>query len=118
MITLANLYPGDGVYLLEESRPYRVQCRDERYIICTKPFNLKHTVEYFIIDLERQVRGPDDRVFCSGYETREQCEERLKELQAGQIEVSYRRSVPLEKRLLVEHVKRKVMEAVIWPNTY
>ena len=34
-------------------------------------------------------------VFCSGYETQEQCEERLKELQSGRIEVSRRNSVPL-----------------------
>ena len=35
-------------------------------------------------------------VFCSGYETQEQCEERLKELQEGLIEVSYRNYVPLD----------------------
>lgn len=94
---LANYYKdlkvGDPVFISLDVRPYRVKCRDERFIICTKPFNLKHTVMYFIIDLERKVRGPDDRVFCMGYETQEQCEERLKELQTGQIEVSYRRSV-------------------------
>lgn len=105
MITLSNLCPGDKVYLPEESRPYRVQCRDDRYIICTKPFNLKHTVFYFIIDLERQVRGPDNAVFCFGYETPEQCAERLSELQSGRIEVSYRRSVPLEKNLATERAR-------------
>ena len=84
---------GDPVFIPNEVNPYRVKCRDERYIICTKPFNLKHTVMYFIIDLERKLRGPDDRVFCMGYETQEQCDERLKELQTGQIEVSWRRSV-------------------------
>ena len=35
-------------------------------------------------------------VFCSGYETQEQCEERLRELQNGTIEVSVRRGVPLD----------------------
>jgi len=93
MISYRDLKPGDPVFVPNEVRPYRVKCRDERYIICTKPYNPMHTVMYFIIDLERGVRGPDNMVFCSGYETQEQCEERLKELQEGRIEVSYRNCV-------------------------
>ena len=92
-----KLKVGDPVYVWGETRPYRVKCRDERFIICTKPFNPKRTVMYFIIDLELGMRGPDNMVFCCGYETQEQCEERLKELQNGQIEVSKRRSVALGK---------------------
>lgn len=91
-----NLKPGDPVFLPTEKRPYRVRCRDDRYIICTKPFNPKRTVIYFIVDLEERRRGPDNMVFCFGYETQEQCEERLKELQDGTIEVSRRHDVPLE----------------------
>lgn len=90
-----DLKPGDPVYINNEKRPYRVKCRDDRYIICTKPYNPQRTVMYFIIDLVRGVRGPDNMVFCSGYETQEQCEERLKELQTGWIEVSYRWCVDL-----------------------
>ncbi len=93
-----NLKPGDPVFVHNEVRPYRVKCRDERYIICTKPFNPKRTVIYFIIDLKERLRGPDNMVFCSGYETQEQCEERLKELQSGWIEVSRRRCLPLDNR--------------------
>ena len=93
MISYSDLKPGDPVYVPNEVRPYRVKCRDDRYIICTKPYNPQRTVIYFIIDLERCVRGPDNMVFCSGYETQEQCEERLKELQEGKIEVSYRNCV-------------------------
>lgn len=93
MISYRDLKPGDPVFVADEIRPYRVKCRDERYIICTKPYNPWHTVRYFIIDLERGVRGPDNMVFCSGYETQDQCEERLKELQEGKIEVSYRNCV-------------------------
>lgn len=87
--------PGDKVYVVAEKRPYKVRCRDSRFIICTKPFNLKRTVLYFIIDLELGIRGPDDCVFCCGYETQEQCEARLRELQIGEIAVSQRRCVPL-----------------------
>ena len=93
---LQKLSVGDKVYVNGEKRPYRVRCRDERYIICTKPFNPKRTVIYFIIDLEEKLRGPDNMVFCSGYETDEQCADRLKDLQNGFCSVSIRRSVPLD----------------------
>ena len=87
---------GDKVYVLNEKKPYRVRCRDDRYIICTKPFNLQHTVMYFIVDLEDKWRAPDDRVFCSGYETDKDCQERLKELQAGEIGLSRRCGLSLD----------------------
>lgn len=87
---------GDKVYIPTEKRPYKVRARDDRYIICTKPYNPQHTVMYFIIDLEEQRRGPDNMVFCFGYESDEDCAERLKELQTGEIEVSRRRDVPLD----------------------
>ena len=95
MINWQNLKKGDPVFIGTEKRPYRVKCRDERFIICTKPYNPKRTVMYFIVDLEEQRRGPDNMVFCSGYETQEQCEMRLKELQQGLIEVSHRHDVSI-----------------------
>lgn len=87
---------GDKVYVPTDKRPYTVKARDDRYIICTKPFNARHTVLYFIIDLVDRWRAPDNMVFCSGYETDEQCRERLKELQDGTIELSRRRGIPLD----------------------
>lgn len=87
---------GDKVYVPKEKRPYRVRARDERYIICTKPYNPQRTVRYFIVDLKERVRGPDNMVFCSGYESDEDCAERLKELQSGEIEVSWRRHIDLD----------------------
>lgn len=87
---------GDKVYVPREKRPYRVRARDERFIICTKPYNPKRTVLYFIVDLKERVRGPDNMVFCSGYESDEDCAERLEELQSGEIEVSWRRHVDLD----------------------
>lgn len=87
---------GDKVYIPNEKRPFRVRARDDRYIICTKPYNPKRTVRYFIVDLKERVRGPDNRIFCSGYETDEHCVERLKELQSGEIEVSWRWRVDLD----------------------
>lgn len=87
---------GDKIFVPNEKKPYTVRCRDERYIICTKPMNLCHTVLYFIIDLKDKWRAPDNMVFCCGYETDEQCLERLKELQNGEIELSLRRGVELD----------------------
>jgi len=86
---------GDKVYIPEQKRPFRVRARDDRYIICTKWINLKHTVLYFIIDLQEKWRAPDDMIFCSRYETDEQCNERLKELESGEIFMSQRRGIPL-----------------------
>ena len=86
----------DRVYIPSEKKPYRVRARDNRYIICTKPYNPQHTVLYFIIDLEQKWRAPDNAVFCSGYETDEDCQERLQELQSGKLGLSIRRGVPLD----------------------
>lgn len=85
---------GDKVYVPKEKKPYRVKARDDRYIICTKP--CFGTVLYFIVDLKERWRAPDNMVFCFGYETKEQCEERLAELQRGEIELSQRRGIPLD----------------------
>lgn len=87
---------GDKVYFPNEKKPYKVRARDERFIICTKPYNPRHTVLYTIIDLKDQRRGPDNMIFCSGYESDEDCAERLAELQNGSIEVSLRRGIPLD----------------------
>lgn len=87
---------GDKIYIPGNKKPWKVRCRDDRYIICTQPYNPRHTVLYFIIDTEEKRRAPDDRVFCFGYETDEDCNDRLKELQNGEIFLSKRRGVPLD----------------------
>lgn len=87
---------GDKVYVPTDKRPYTVKARDDRYIICTKPFNLQHTVLYFIIDLVDKWRAPDNMIFCFGYETDEDCKERLQDLQNSKIELSRRRGIPLD----------------------
>ena len=96
MKELKDLKVGDYVWIPENKKPFVVKARDEQDIICTKPYNPQHTVIYFIIDLVRNVRGTDDRIFCFGYETKEMCEERLEDLQSGLMEVSYRNFVPLD----------------------
>jgi hypothetical protein len=75
--------------------PFTVQARGRRFLVCTRPFALKKTVLYTVVDLRESVRGPDDRVFCEGYETPEDCRARLRDLQLRKIEVSHRHRIPL-----------------------
>jgi len=103
MIDSSDAGIGDKLYVTGEVKPYTVRARDERYIIATKPYNLRHTVLYFIIDLIKGWRGPDDRVFCFGYETPEDISERLHELSNGEMEVSRRHSV---KTAMIERLVR------------
>lgn len=104
MVNPSNVKVGDKIWVDGLKRPFRVKARDSRYIIATKPFNPKHTVLYFIIDLVRGVRGRDNMIFCFGYETDEQVQERLKDLQSGTAEVTYRNSVD---SMLVDKIEVK-----------
>ncbi len=86
----------DGrVFFVEEVRPYKIRSMDDRFLICTKPFNLRHTVLYCIVDTKEEIRGTENLVFGFGAETDEQCEEMLKRLQDGETEVSHRNRIPL-----------------------
>lgn len=96
MIQANELMKGSKVYFKGEKRPYEVRCRNDRFIICTKPFNLKNTVLYTIIDLARNVRGTENLIFGMGFETDEDCLDALVRLKSGESEVSYRNFVPLE----------------------
>lgn len=87
---------GMKIWFEREKRPYTVKACDERYIICTKPFNVYHTVLYTIIDLGKKVRGTENLIFCMGFETDQQCKDALKRLQAGESEVTHRNVIPLD----------------------
>ena len=54
---------GDKVYFARDVRPYTVKAVGKQFAICTKPFNLKGTVLYTIIDFEEDIRGPNDGIF-------------------------------------------------------
>lgn len=73
---------GDKVKFRNEAMRYTVQACDERFAICTKPFNPKRTVLYSIIDFKENVRGTENLVFGMGAETRARCEEMLARLTA------------------------------------
>ena len=103
-IDLAGAKVGDKVKFAEEATTYTIQARTDRFLVCTRPFNPKRTVIYAIVDIKRQVRGPDNMVFSNGYESRVDCESRLAELENGEIEVSWRKSIRLEVATLIPHL--------------
>ncbi|WP_256261648.1 hypothetical protein [Rhodococcus sp. 1139] len=69
-------------------------------MILTSPFNLRKTVYYTILDTERGVRGPDDRMFSNGYESDSDIADRMRELVAGDIQVNRRPSKWVETRIV------------------
>ena len=74
---------GDKIYSAEEKKPYAVRACDSRYLICTKPFNLRpRTVIYTIVGLKAGIRGTDGYSFSPyDYYSNEDCQNFLKELQ-------------------------------------
>jgi hypothetical protein len=87
---------GSKIIFDGEVRPYRVRACDKRYLICTKPFNLKHTVIYTIVDLKLKIRGTENTVFCMGFEKDQDCVDALLRLASGDSEVSHRNRVVLK----------------------
>ncbi len=85
---------GARVYVPGERRGYRVRARNDRYAVCTKP-HFK-TVLYFILDIEKRVRGPENLVFGMGAETDEHCLEMLARVTSGETQISWRNRVPLD----------------------
>lgn len=93
---LKKIEIGDKIKFNNEKQRYTVQARNERFMICTKPFNAKKTVWYTIIDTERYCRGVDNLIFKPGYETKEQCDRNLQYLAENKMEVSYRNVIKLD----------------------
>lgn len=92
---LVHLKVGGKIWFEGERMGYTVQARNSRYLVCNKPFNLKHTVLYCIVDLVEWIRGPEGLVFGAGAETRQDCEEILARVTVGETDISRRRMAPL-----------------------
>lgn len=91
-----TLFPGDKVKFSAERQRYTVRAANERFAVCTKPFNARGTVIYTIIDFAQKIRGTENLVFGMGAETDRQCEEMLQRLATGKTVVSHRNRVALE----------------------
>lgn len=81
---------GDKIKFKKEKQRYTVQACNEKFAVCTKPFNPKKTVLYTIIDFEKDIRGTENLVFGMGAETKADCEEMLQRITDGETEVSHR----------------------------
>jgi hypothetical protein len=87
---LHSIHLGDKVWFEEEKLGYTVRAISDNFIICTKPFNPKHTVLYTIIDTVKEIRGTENLIFCAGAETDEQVTSMLQRLVSGETEISHR----------------------------
>lgn len=93
---IRGLGKGSRIWFEGESKPYRIRAIDNRYAVCTKPFNPRHTVLYTIVDFKQRIRGTENLVFGMGAGTDLQCEEMLKRIRSGDTEISHRNRVVLE----------------------
>ena len=88
--------PGDKIRFAEEKQAYTVIVSNDRYAVCTKPFNLQKTLLYCIVDFVDKIRGPNNLVMNSyRYETLEGCEQTLIDVTSGKIEISQRHRAKL-----------------------
>jgi len=96
---------GDKIKFVEEKKPYTIKACNERYLVCTKPFNLKHTVLYTIVDLQEGIRGTNWFVFnIYNYMVDSDCKQCLEELISGECEISHRNCIKLN----IEKINTKI----------
>ena len=87
---------GDKIKFVEEKHPYTIRACNDRFLICTKPFNPKHTVLYTIVDLQEGIRGRNWWVFnIYEYKDDADCKQCLDDLISGECEISYRHRIKL-----------------------
>ncbi len=86
---------GDKIRFAEERLAYTVRAANDRFAVCTKPFNPKHTVLYTVVDLKQEIRGTENLVFGMGAETDEQCREMLERISSGETGISHRNRINL-----------------------
>ena len=95
---LVELAGGPWKVKLEgERQRYTVMAHNDRFFIMTKPFSAQKTYLYTIADLKREVRGPCNLIFglpCD-VDTPEGAANALQWIEAGDMEVSFRRCVDL-----------------------
>lgn len=101
------LHKGDRVWFKGDKKPFRVRAANEKFAICTKPYNFTpNTVIYTIVDFEWNIRGMDNMIFgIYSYYSDEECEEALQALTNGELEVSSKthKHTRLEIERIVKH---------------
>lgn len=73
--------PGSKLGWKNQKRKFKVIARNENFIIISRPFNLKKTFEYSILDL-KYMQCNHDNYYCKyDYANEKECQDALKELQ-------------------------------------
>lgn len=83
---------GSMIKFSDDRLRFTVQAVSENFAVCTTKGAKYHT----IIDFNQGIRGDDNMVFHSGYDTKELCEQRLAEFESGELEISHRNNVKTE----------------------
>jgi len=81
---------GMKIWFDGERNGYTIRACNERYLVCTKPYNLrKNTVIYSMVDLWEGIRGKDGYVFGPySYYDQEDCDSYLEDITSGKVSVS------------------------------
>ena len=81
---------GMKIWFDGERNGYTIRACNERYLVCTKPYNLrKDTVIYSMVDLWEGIRGKDGYVFSPyNYYDQEDCDSYLEDITNGKVSVS------------------------------
>ena len=97
-LTSEKIQIGDKIKFFGENKRYDVVSCNERFLICTKAFNLSRgMVLYTIVDLVKKIRGTNNLIFNNfDYATKEGCDNCLLGIQKGEVEISKRNFVELE----------------------
>lgn len=72
-----DLKVNDRVKFAEEKISFKVMARNERFLICVKPFNARKTYFYAIVDLVEGIRGADNYHCRFDYEDPSEVKEAL-----------------------------------------
>lgn len=107
-----NLKLGQEIRFVDCRNVFYVRSLSERFAICTtkmmkiRPYKAL-TNYYTILNFEQGLRNKDNRVFSIGYETQEQCDDALKDLESGELTLSHRNPLPIVFKKIGKRFKNK-----------
>ena len=88
---------GDKIKFAGQKQRYTIRACNERYLVCTKPFNARKTYLYTMVDLQEGIRGTDGyAIACYDYRIPSHARMYLKDLHKGKVEISHRNRVELK----------------------
>lgn len=97
-MNLNNVFSiGDKIKFVEEKQRYTVIARSDRFLICTKPYNLKKTYMYTIVDLKENIRGTDNYILGRyDYSIPSEAADCIEHLESGETGISMKNRIQLK----------------------